>query len=188
MMNRKLCEIVITIGVAGLMIGTLFYGLVARNIALQSAQEELASVTENLQLECTKSEKLATELDYMTKSLNEANGTISALKDTEYELVYIGEFKLTHYCCELRDHICGTGDGITATGTQVTAGRTIAVDPKVIPYGSQVYIEGYGWYVAEDCGSAIKNNQIDIAVETHTDALSMGVKNGGVWILIQKHS
>jgi len=155
---------------------------------LQATQEELASVTENLQLEYTKSEKLAAELDSATKSLGEANETILALKYIEYELVYIGEFKLTHYCCELRSHICGTGDGITATGTQVTAGRTIAVDPTVIPYGSKVYIEGYGWRTADDCGGAVKNKQIDIAVETHSDALSMGVTSGGVWLLIEKDS
>lgn len=158
------------------------------NMLLQTVQEELALVTENLQLECAKSEKLSAELDLMTKSLAEANATISALKSTEYELVYMGEFKLTHYCCEHRKHICGTGDGITATGTQVTAGRTIAVDPKVIPYGTQVYIEGYGWRTAEDCGGAIKNKQIDIAVDTHSHALSMGVKSGGVWLLVEKGS
>jgi 3D (Asp-Asp-Asp) domain-containing protein len=158
------------------------------NTVIQSSQEELASVVENLELEITKSEQLATELDAMTKSLSEANETILALKSIEYELIYMGEFKLTHYCTELRKHICGTGAGITATGTQVTAGRTIAVDPTVIPYGSQVYIEGYGWRTAEDCGGAVKNKQIDIAVDTHSNALSMGVKSGGVWLLVQKGS
>lgn len=151
----------------------------------QSTQKELASVVENLELETTKSEQLATELDAMAKSLNEANETILALKSIEYELIYMGEFKLTHYCTELRKHICGTGAGITATGTQVTAGRTIAVDPTVIPYGSKVYIEGYGWRTAEDCGGAVKNKQIDIAVDTHSNALSMGVTNGGVWLLVE---
>lgn len=158
------------------------------NAMLQATQEELDSVVENLELESTKSKILAAELDITTKSLDEANETILALKTTEYELIYMGEFKLTHYCTELRSHICGTGNGITATGTQVTAGRTIAVDPKIIPYGSQVYIEGYGWRTAEDCGGAVKNKQIDIAVETHSEALSVGVKSGGVWLLIEKDS
>lgn len=158
----------------------------AKNALLEHTQKELNSVTENLQLEYTKSEKLAAQLDHVTKSLDNVNETILALKNTEYELIYMGTFKLTHYCTEVYKHICGTGTGITSTGTQVTAGRTIAVDPTVIPYGSKVYIEGYGWRTAEDCGGAVKNKQIDIAVETHSDALSMGVSVGGVWILVEK--
>lgn len=51
----------------------------------------------------------------------------------------------------------------TATGTTATAGRTIAVDPKVIPYGTKVYIEGYGYRIAEDCGG-FRGNHIDIFV------------------------
>ena len=155
---------------------------------LKSTQEELASVAQNLELETVKTGILTTELDIATKELDVANETILDLKSIEYELVYMGEFKLTHYCCEKRNHICGTGNGVTATGTQVTAGRTVAVDPKTIPYGSQVYVEGYGWRTAEDCGSAVKNKQIDIAVETHSDALSMGVTSGGVWLLVKKGS
>ena len=155
---------------------------------LSSMQTELYATVENLHLECEKSDLLAAELDDVTTKLGVANETISALKSIEYELVYMGEFKLTHYCVENRNHICGNGDGLTATGTQITVGRTIAVDPKVIPYGTQVYIEGYGWRVADDCGGAVKSRHIDIAVGTHSDALSMGVKNGGVWLLIKKDS
>lgn len=153
---------------------------------LSSMQTELDATVENLYLECKKSDLLAAQLDDVTTKLGVANETISALKSIEYELVYMGEFKLTHYCTEARSHICGNGDGLTATGTQITVGRTIAVDPDVIPYGTQVYIEGYGWRVADDCGGAVKSKHIDIAVETHSDALSMGVKNGGVWLLVKK--
>ncbi len=155
---------------------------------LHAAQDELDITSENLQLEREKSSELAVQLRSANKSLDQANETILDLKHTEYQLVYMGDFKLTHYCCEKRNHICGTGDGITATGTQVAAGRTIAVDPTVIPYGSKVYIEGYGWRTAEDCGGAVKNKHIDIAVETHSDALDIGVKTGGIWILVQKDS
>ena len=66
--------------------------------------------------------------------------------------------------------------GITATGTRVQEGRTIAVDPKVIPLGSWVYIEGYGFRRAEDTGSAIKNNIIDIYFEDDKKAAAFGVK------------
>ena len=126
------------------------------------------------------------EFEIVGAELLKANVIITDLKSNEYEFIYLGEYKLTHYCTEKREHICGTGAGITATGTQVTAGRTIAVDPSVIPYGTEVYIEGYGLRTAEDCGGSVKNKHIDIAVETHSQALSMGKTTGGVWLLVKK--
>lgn len=122
----------------------------------------------------------------LQKDYDIANMTVADLKSEEYELIYIGDYKLTHYCAEIYEHICGTGDGLTATGTYVTPGRTVAVDPRVIPYGTKLYIEGYGWRIAEDCGGAVNGNHIDIAVDTHSQAMAMGVVNGGVWILVEK--
>lgn len=82
-------------------------------------------------------------------------------------------FKVTAYCpCT---QCCGKSDGITATGTVATAGRTIAVDPTVIPYGSKVILNGVT-YIAEDCGGAIKGNKIDMFFDTHQEALEWGVK------------
>lgn len=143
--------------------------------------KHIASLSEELEVEQSENAYLHNELEAM-------NIMLSTLQNPEYEFVYIGDYKLTHYCCEKRSHICGSGAGITSTGTQVTAGRTIAVDPSVIPYGTEVYIEGYGWRVAEDCGGAVNGKHIDIAVETHSQALSMGTTTGGVWILIKKGS
>lgn len=190
-MKNNLIAYVIAVLLTGLVLSNLEllvtkYELHTQNALLEYTQEELSSTTKKLREERIESDKLAVELDYTTKSLSLANETISALKVTEYELVYMGEFKLTHYCTETYKHICGMGAGITATGTKVTAGRTVAVDPKVIPYGTQIYIEGYGWRIAEDCGGAVKNKQIDIAVNMHDEALSMGVTNGGVWLLVKK--
>ena len=53
---------------------------------------------------------------------------------------------------------------MTSTGTIAEEGRTIAVDPSIIPYGSIVLING-NEYVAQDCGGAIKGNKIDVFVE-----------------------
>lgn len=80
----------------------------------------------------------------------------------------------TAYCGENYPHICNNGDPTkTATGVRPTAGRTIAVDPRMIPYGSRVLINGVT-YVAEDCGGAIKGNRIDIFFDTHQEALQWG--------------
>ena len=92
---------------------------------------------------------------------------------------------VTYYCCERYPHICGTGDGITATGTEVTPGRTVAVDPAVIPYGSNVAVD-YGdgelhFYIAEDTGGAVSGGHIDVAVAKHQEALDMGVRSATVF-------
>lgn len=62
----------------------------------------------------------------------------------------------------------------TATGTVPQQGRTIAVDPSVIPYGTVVHIEGLGDYVAEDCGGMIRGNHIDVYFDSHEEAVAFG--------------
>lgn len=98
----------------------------------------------------------------------------------------ISDCRITYYCAEEYAHICGTGDGITATGVPVTAGWTCAVDPDVIPYGAEVMID-YGdsvaFYKAQDCGFAIRGNRIDLAVESHSEALERGVGIATVYFL-----
>ena len=71
----------------------------------------------------------------------------------------------------------------TSTGKIPKEGRTIAVDPKVIPYGSIVYIQDYGLYVAEDCGGAIKQNRIDVFTASPSKAIQMGHKVAQVWLI-----
>lgn len=92
---------------------------------------------------------------------------------------------VTAYCKENYPHICNDGESkYTSTGTIATAGRTVAVDPKFIPYGSHIEIEGVGVRVAEDCGGAIKGeNRIDLLVETHQEAIEWGVQTRKATIL-----
>lgn len=95
------------------------------------------------------------------------------------ELICLGEFEVTAYCaCE---RCCGKSDGITATGTKVTAGRTLAVDPNVIPYGSVVVI-GENEYIAEDCGNAVRGNVVDIYFDSHDEAFRYGRQIHTVYI------
>lgn len=96
----------------------------------------------------------------------------------------MGEFKLTAYCPCMR--CCGKTDGITATGTTATEGRTVAVDPRVIPYGSTVTIyfadSTSHTYTAEDCGGGIKGNRLDIYFDDHQTALQFGVQRAYVYM------
>ena len=76
-----------------------------------------------------------------------------------------------------------SGDGITSTGTKPKWG-TIAVDPKVIPYGTKVYIPMYNKvFIAEDCGGAIKGNKIDIYMNSTQECLNFGRRNIEIKIL-----
>lgn len=92
-------------------------------------------------------------------------------------------FLVTAYCNEDYPHICNDGDNrYTATMTTPTVGRTIAVDPTEIPYGTEVIIDGHT-YVAEDTGGSIKQKRIDILFDTHEEALAFGIQEKEVTIL-----
>jgi 3D (Asp-Asp-Asp) domain-containing protein len=71
-----------------------------------------------------------------------------------------------------------SGYGVTASGTVVQEGRTIAVDPKVIPIGWWVYIDGIGFRRAEDTGSAVKGKKIDVYYDSESRANKFGLKRG----------
>ena len=74
--------------------------------------------------------------------------------------------------------LCSDGNpNSTATGTNPTPNRTLAVDPSLIPYGSEVYIPGKGLYIAEDTGGAINGPRIDIMFEKRQEALDFGVQD-----------
>ena len=107
--------------------------------------------------------------------------------------VSLGTFTLTAYCsCE---RCCGywatirpldeNGEPIvyTASGTVAQAGRTIAVDTNVISHGSNVEINGHV-YTAEDTGSGINGNHIDVYFDDHNEALVFGVQTAEVFLLM----
>lgn len=99
-------------------------------------------------------------------------------KVRQFQGKYKGEMVViaTAYCnSPICINVSKWNDGITATGT-VAGMQTIAVDPKTIPLGSIVYIEGMGWYKAEDTGGAIKGNRIDIFMGDYKKAREFGRK------------
>lgn len=92
---------------------------------------------------------------------------------------------VTHYCtCTA---CCGKSDGITASGRQATPGVSVAVDPDVIPLGSDVlvdYGDGEIYYMrADDTGSAVTGNHIDLCMASHEEALQAGVRTATVYYI-----
>jgi 3D (Asp-Asp-Asp) domain-containing protein len=121
-------------------------------------------------------DNLSIKIDRLSEEISQANtlyqsaDKVAVIDDLRANTRY-GVFEITHYCKCTR--CCGKNDGITATGTQATAGRTIAVDPEVIPLGTEVIIDGQS-YIAEDTGGAIKGNKIDIFCDSHEEAINRG--------------
>lgn len=70
------------------------------------------------------------------------------------------------------------GYGITRSGLPAKEGRTVAVDPDLIPLGWWIYIEGFGLYRAEDTGSAVKGKKIDLFFADDQKAEGFGLKRG----------
>ena len=92
----------------------------------------------------------------------------------------LGAFTTTAYCpC----YTCSEGWGrSTSTGAVATARHTIAVDPRVIPYGSRVLVGGVV-YTAEDRGGGVKGNHIDIFFDTHAETRQYGTRTMEVLLL-----
>ena len=144
----------------------------ARNEARNEATTEAETTAE------TTRTTTSTTSGITSTTPSTSSGTTSTTPSTLFEITSTTvRTKMTliasAYCPCIK--CCGKDDGITATGTKATAGRTIAVDPRVIPYGSKVIINGVT-YIAEDCGGAIKSNKIDIFFNTHYEALQWGIR------------
>lgn len=141
---------------------------------------------------------IETDKQTIERTIEEDNITIETKTDKESDTnqavkpVSLGNFKLTAYCsCEL---CCGkwalnrpideNGNEIVygSIGERLQEGYSIAVDPSVIPYRTEVIINGKA-YKAQDCGGAIKGNRIDLYFLSHENALSHGVKYAEVFLI-----
>lgn len=114
-----------------------------------------------------------------------------ATEPEEPELISLGTFKLTAYCsCQrccgsyaLNRPVDESGNEIVygSIGVRLVAGVSIAVDPRVIPYGTQVEIDGHT-YTAHDTGGNIKGNRIDVYFDDHQEAWDFGTQYAEVFV------
>jgi len=111
-----------------------------------------------------------------SKEVDERNESKNTARHEERKTVQV--FEATAYCSCVK--CCGKSDGITKSGVKVHKG-TLAVDPRVIPLGTKVYIEDMGWFIAEDTGN-FSGKRVDIYMETHEEALQFGRKKVNVII------
>ncbi len=99
------------------------------------------------------------------------------LTGNNYEYTKIYNMEATAYC-----NSGGTGNGITASGIRTYVG-VVAVDPKVIPLGTRLYVEGYGIALAADTGGAIKGHKIDLFFNTERECYNFGRRPRTVYVL-----
>lgn len=192
--------------VSVLIIYTIFVGSISAHIerVINGREEAQVSTTETTttkemetkpikktttkksdKVESTKTTKKTTTTKKATttkkKTTTEATTTAAAeTTEEESSVVSLGTFKLTAYCnCET---CCGVwSGGATASGVMPRSSRTIAVDTDIIPFGTEVYING-NLYIAEDTGSAIIGNRIDIYMDSHSVAQEFGVQYAEVFV------
>lgn len=153
-------------------------------VLIEKANEEFDLVLYNNEYAYMSNTYLGLEkkvIKKVEKKTAQGNETVKASNNSSTSKgTYLGTFSTTAYCnCSI---CCGQWAGRpTASGVMPQAGRTIAVDPKVIPLGTKVIING-NVYVAEDTGSAIKGNKIDIYHSSHSSASQWGRRTMEVYL------
>lgn len=134
--------------------------------------------------EAPKAEAVKAEPKDQNPSVNEAAASATSENDAGNEGEDVAKeitVSATAYTAN-----CEGCSGTTATGVDLKANpdkKVIAVDPNVIPLGSKVYVEGYGYATAEDTGGAIKGNRIDVFIPSEDAAASWGNREVNVKVL-----
>ena len=172
--NRIILISCVIVFIIGAIFGYAISSFTVRSVEKQSDAKPIQTSNETI-----------TEIKEPT-ILSEPKPTVT---EPQKEVIYLGEFKLTAYCsCE---KCCGSWafdrpDGVVygASGNELKSGYSIAVDPSVIPYGTEVVINGVT-YRADDCGGAIKGNRIDVYFDTHEEALEFCVKYADVFMGVE---
>lgn len=138
----------------------------------------------NKNIETTTTDKVAKEVsnnDITVGNINSSDNTDSNTTTTTEDINpgYISNF--------IMESTAYTGGTITATGTAPVRNEgglsTVAVDPSVIPLGSLLYIDGYGYAIAADTGGAIQGNIVDLYLNSYDECMNWGRQNVSVYLI-----
>ncbi|HDR8128210.1 TPA: SH3 domain-containing protein [Bacillus cereus] len=148
----------------------------AREIAKAKEEEKAREIVK------AKEEERAREIAKAKEEERAKEVSKNNIQSAKRELTVVA----TAYTADPSENGTYGGRVLTAMGHDLTANpnmRIIAVDPKVIPLGSKVWVEGYGEAIAGDTGSAIKGNRIDVLMGSKSKAMNWGRKTVKVKIL-----
>ncbi|MEB8731982.1 cell wall-binding protein EntB [Bacillus cereus] len=148
----------------------------AREIAKAKEEERAREIAK------AKEEERAREIAKAKEEERAKEASKNNIQSAKRELTVVA----TAYTADPSENGTYGGRVLTAMGHDLTANpnmRIIAVDPKVIPLGSKVWVEGYGEAIAGDTGSAIKGNRIDVLMGSKSKAMNWGRQTVKVKIL-----
>ncbi|MFF1366348.1 cell wall-binding protein EntB [Bacillus thuringiensis] len=148
----------------------------AREIAKAKEEEKAREIAK------AKEEEKAREIAKAKEEERAKEASKNNIQSAKRELTVVA----TAYTADPSENGTYGGHVLTAMGHDLTANpnmRIIAVDPKVIPLGSKVWVEGYGEAIAGDTGSAIKGNRIDVLMGSKSKAMNWGRQTVKVKIL-----
>ncbi|WP_242295134.1 cell wall-binding protein EntB [Bacillus cereus group sp. BfR-BA-01426] len=148
----------------------------AQEIAKAKEEEKAREIAK------AKEEEKAREIAKAKEEERAKEASKNNIQSAKRELTVVA----TAYTADPSENGTYGGRVLTAMGHDLTANpnmRIIAVDPKVIPLGSKVWVEGYGEAIAGDTGSAIKGNRIDVLMGSKSKAMNWGRKTVKVKIL-----
>ncbi|WP_242294694.1 cell wall-binding protein EntB [Bacillus cereus group sp. BfR-BA-01447] len=148
----------------------------AQEIAKAKEEEKAQEIAK------AKEEEKAREIAKAKEEERAKEASKNNIQSAKRELTVVA----TAYTADPSENGTYGGRVLTAMGHDLTANpnmRIIAVDPKVIPLGSKVWVEGYGEAIAGDTGSAIKGNRIDVLMGSKSKAMNWGRKTVKVKIL-----
>lgn len=178
MFRRKVTSI--TLGLVVLACFIIYHFCTVKQLreTISTVNSEVDTLQAKLDRSISDMEEMRDERDRLLVKVDEMRDSVTNIMEgnlSEAEGWVVRRFRLTGYApFDNKSGMCHDGDPTTtASGSYPKAGRTIAVDPKVIPLGTQVWVEGHGWRVAEDTGGLIKGDRIDIMVDTYEEALEV---------------
>ncbi|WP_074618805.1 cell wall-binding protein EntB [Bacillus cereus] len=148
----------------------------AQEIAKAKEEEKAREIAK------AKEEEKAREIAKAKEEERAKEASKNNIQSAKRELTVVA----TAYTADPSENGTYGGRVLTAMGHDLTANpnmRIIAVDPKVIPLGSKVWVEGYGEAIAGDTGSAIKGNRIDVLMGSKSKAMNWGRQTVKVKIL-----
>lgn len=152
----------------------------AKEIQISATYEDGKEVARNVVSEVVKTAPVNTVMKKGTLEAVATNAVVSVNRGGR--TLYKTKIKVlaTAYTADLRF-------GITACGAKVKRDvngySSIAVDPRVIPLGTKLYVEGYGYGIAEDTGGLIKGNRVDLFFNSESECNNWGAKSADVYIL-----
>lgn len=177
-LKLKKIDIITILLIMLLVVSAVSIGLIAKNHQIKEEMSlELEDNVTTISDMHNKILDLGKQIEFLESEVERLEVEYDELKRS---MVLLGTFEATAYTDDVESQ--GKWVGETASGMKPQVG-VVAVDPKVIPLGTELFVEGYGNAIAGDVGGAIKGNRVDLFMETRENCMEFGRQNVKVWII-----